>query len=84
MKIGIYGGTFNPVHLGHIQAARFAAEYLGLDKLLLIPAGIPPHKTMDDNAPEPAQRLAMAELAAEVIGPAAEASDMELRRKGTS
>ena len=82
MKIGIYGGTFNPVHLGHIQASRFAAEYLGLDKLLLIPAGVPPHKTMDAGAPEPAQRLAMAELAAEVIGPAAEASDMELRRKG--
>lgn len=84
MKIGIYGGTFNPVHLGHIQAARFAADYLGLDKLLLIPAGIPPHKTMDAGAPGPAHRLAMTELAAEVVGPAAEASDMELRRKGKS
>ena len=37
MKIGIYGGTFNPIHLGHMEAARFAAEYLALDKLLLIP-----------------------------------------------
>ena len=84
MKIGIYGGTFNPIHLGHIQAARFAAEYLGLDKLLLVPAGIPPHKTMDAGAPAPDQRLAMAELAAGAVGPAAEASDMELRRKGKS
>ena len=84
MKIGIYGGTFNPVHLGHIQAARFAAEYLGLDKLLLIPTGIPPHKALDAGTPGPEHRLAMAELAAEAIGPMAEASDLELRRKGTS
>ena len=84
MKIGIYGGTFNPIHLGHIQAARFAAEYLGLDRLLLIPAGVPPHKTMAPGAPGPEQRLAMAEMAAEAIGPAAEASDLELRRKGKS
>ena len=84
MKIGIYGGTFNPIHLGHIQAARFASEYLGLDKLLLVPAGIPPHKAMDAGAPAPEQRLAMAGLAAEAVGPAAEASDLELRRKGKS
>lgn len=84
MKIGIYGGTFNPIHLGHIQAARFAAEYLELDKLLLIPAGIPPHKTLSAGAPDSIHRLAMAELAAEAIGPMAEASDMELRRKGKS
>ena len=42
MKIGIYGGTFNPIHLGHMAAAKFAAEYLDLDKLYLVPAGIPP------------------------------------------
>ena len=84
MKIGIYGGTFNPIHLGHIQAARFVSEYLGLDKLLLIPAGVPPHKTMDPGAPAPEQRLTMAAMAADAIGPVAEASDMELRRKGKS
>ena len=84
MKIGIYGGTFNPVHLGHIQAARFAAEYLGLDQLLLVPAGAPPHKALDAGTPGPEQRLAMAELAAEAIGPVAEVSDLELRRKGKS
>ena len=42
MKIGIYGGTFNPPHLGHITAARAVFELLKLDQLLLIPAGLPP------------------------------------------
>ena len=84
MKIGIYGGTFNPIHLGHMEAARFAVEYLGLDQLLLVPAGIPPHKTMDAETPGPDCRLAMTDLAAQAVGPAAEASDMELRREGKS
>ena len=84
VKIGIYGGTFDPIHLCHIQAARFAAEYLELDRLLLVPAGIPPHKALDESTPAPDRRLAMAELAAEAVGPMAEASDMELRRKGKS
>ena len=84
MKIGIYGGTFNPIHLGHMEAARFALEYLELDKLLLIPAGIPPHKAMDAGTPEPDLRLAMTDLAAQALGPQAEASDMELRREGKS
>lgn len=84
MKIGIYGGTFNPIHLGHMEAARFALEYLELDKLLLIPAGIPPHKAMDAGTPEPDLRLAMTDLAAQALGPQAEASDIELRREGKS
>ena len=84
MKIGIYGGTFNPIHLGHMEAARFALEHLRLDKLLLVPAGIPPHKTMEEGAPSPEQRLAMTGLAAQAVGTAAEASDLELRREGKS
>ncbi|MBD5162463.1 MAG: nicotinate (nicotinamide) nucleotide adenylyltransferase [Oscillibacter sp.] len=84
MKIGIYGGTFNPIHMGHMEAARFASEELGLDRLYLIPAGIPPHKEIAGGSPAPEQRLAMTELAAEAVGPAAKASDMELRRKGKS
>lgn len=43
-RIGIYGGTFNPPHRGHMQAARQAVELLNLDKLLLIPDRCPPHK----------------------------------------
>ena len=52
MKIGIYGGSFNPPHLGHLHAAISAARFLKLDELLLIPAGIPPHKQLSENAPE--------------------------------
>ena len=84
MKIGVYGGTFNPIHLGHMEAARFAVEYLGLEKLYLIPAGIPPHKQLGPDAPSPEQRMEMARLAAEDIGPAVHVSDVELRRKGRS
>lgn len=46
MKIGIYGGTFNPPHLGHMVSARYAMEALGLDRLFFVPAGIPPHKSL--------------------------------------
>ena len=84
MKIGIYGGTFNPIHLGHMEAACFAIKYLGLDKLYLIPTGIPPHKQMDENAPGSEQRLEMVRIAADAIGPNAYADDLELRREGMS
>ena len=53
MKIGIYGGTFNPPHLGHLAAAKTAIEVLGLDRLLLIPAAIPPHKVLPEGTPPP-------------------------------
>ena len=52
MKIGIYGGTFNPPHLGHLAAAKTAIEVLELDKLLLIPAAIPPHKALPEGTPD--------------------------------
>ena len=51
MKIGVYGGTFDPPHMGHVKAAREAVSFLGLDKLLLISANTPPHKELPDNAP---------------------------------
>lgn len=86
MKIGIYGGTFNPPHLGHITAARAVFELLGLDQLLVIPAGLPPHKTMPDGSPTTAQRLEMTRLAAEQLdlGERVKVLDMELRREGRS
>ena len=46
MKIGIYGGTFDPPHIGHIAAAKAAMETLALDRLLLVPTFIPPHKAL--------------------------------------
>ena len=80
--IGIYGGTFYPIHLGHLHAARTAMAALELDELLLVPAGIPPHKALPANVPAAEHRLAMVRLAADGIG--ARASDIELRRGGRS
>ena len=57
MKIGIYGGTFNPPHLGHLTAARAVFELLNLDQLLLVPAGMPPHKELPAGSPTPEPRL---------------------------
>ena len=67
MKIGIYGGSFNPPHLGHQNAAVEAAEKCALDKLLLIPAGIPPHKMRSADAAGADDRLAMTRLMGEQI-----------------
>ena len=83
MKIGIYGGTFNPIHTGHIHAAKQAAEILGLDKLLMIPDRIAPHKEIPSGSPTPEQRLEMLQIA--IAGePGIEVSDIELKREGTS
>ena len=68
MKIGIYGGTFNPPHLGHMAAAKAAVAALKLDKLLLIPAAIPPHKALPSGTPPQEERLAMVEKWADVMG----------------
>ena len=86
MKIGIYGGTFNPIHLGHMAAAKFAAEYLDLDKLYLVPAGIPPHKALEEDEAGPRHRLELVRMAAEALElpGVAEAADWELDRKGKS
>ena len=67
MKIGIYGGTFNPPHLGHMVSARYAMEALGLDRLFFVPAGIPPHKSLPKGSPATRQRLEMAELAVDAL-----------------
>ena len=82
-RIGIYGGTFNPPHLGHMLAARQAVKLLRLDRLLLIPDRIAPHKVLPEGSASPQQRLQMLQLAAAGIEKA-EVSDIELRREGTS
>ena len=84
MNIGIYGGTFAPPHWGHITAARAAMEQLGLDKLVLIPDRVPPHKALPEVSASPEQRLEMAALATAELGKRAEVSDRELRRSGPS
>ena len=83
MKIGIYGGTYNPPHTGHMQAAREAVRLLGLDKLLLIPDRIAPHKEIPAGSPTPEQRLEMLRIAA-ANDPVMEVSDIELKREGPS
>lgn len=86
MKIGIYGGTFNPPHLGHLAAAKTAIEVLGLDRLLLIPAAIPPHKVLPEGTPPPEHRLSMAEKMADALlrPKVVQVSTLELEREGKS
>ena len=82
-RIGVYGGSFNPPHLGHIFAARKAQQLLGLDKVLLIPAAIPPHKAVAEGSPDGETRLALTKLA--IAGEAGmEVSRIELDRPGPS
>ena len=86
MKIGIYGGTFNPPHRGHLTAAAAVVSMLKLDKLLLIPASIPPHKALPEGSSTAEQRLEMTRLAGEQLGLGGkvETLDIELRRGGKS
>lgn len=75
------GGTFDPIHLGHVAMAEAAADCAGLDRVLLVPASVPPHRAA---ATAPARdRLAMVQLAA-AGHPRLEVSDIELRRAGPS
>lgn len=82
-RIAIFGGTFNPPHRGHVEAACACAEQLALDRLLLVPAGLPPHKNLPHDTPSAVHRLRMAQLCAREI-PHAEVCDIELRREGKS
>ena len=81
MRIGLYGGTFDPIHLGHLRAAETAREALGLDLVAFLPAAVPPHRGSPLSAA--ADRLAMARLAT-ASHPRFEAWDKELRRPGPS
>ena len=82
-RIGIYGGTFNPPHIGHIQAAKAAITALSLDKLILVPDRIAPHKVIPSGSPTPEQRLQMLRIA--VSGSERmEVSELELNREGPS
>ena len=81
-RIGIYGGTYNPPHIGHLRAAEYAIDALKLDRLLLIPTGVSPHKEMAAGATS-ADRLELLRLSAAGIEKA-EVSDIEIRREGRS
>jgi len=81
-RVGVLGGTFDPIHLGHVAAAEGAARALGLSRVVLVPAGAPPHKLSGPRA-SGADRLAMARLAVEGLD-GLEVSDIETRREGPS
>ncbi len=80
-KLGIFGGSFNPPHNGHIRLARQVIAHYALDKILIIPAFVPPHKDMKSSV-SAQQRLAMCRLAFDF--PDAEISDIEIQRGGKS
>ena len=82
-RIGIYGGTFNPPHIGHLEAGKQAVSKLHLDRLLMVPAGIAPHKVLPPNSPTAMQRLEMLRIAAADC-PQISVSDVELCREGVS
>lgn len=81
MRIGLLGGTFDPVHLGHLRAAETAREALALDLVAFVPAAVPPHRSEPRGRPE--DRLAMTRLATETHA-SFETWDTELRRPGPS
>jgi nicotinate-nucleotide adenylyltransferase len=82
VRVGILGGTFNPPHLGHLVCAQEAYRELDLDRVMLIPARIPPHKPVEDE-PGAEHRLELCRLAAR-DDERFTVSDMELRREGPS
>ena len=82
MKVGIMGGTFDPIHIGHLIAAQIACEQAGLDEVWFMPTNVPPHK---ENAPlaSAEQRLQMVKLAVDAH-PYFRPLDIELRKGGIS
>jgi len=81
LKVGILGGMFDPIHLGHLRAAEIARDGLGLDEVLFVPAGLPPHRKPP--AAGPLDRFAMVALGTSARR-AFVPSDLELRREGPS
>jgi nicotinate-nucleotide adenylyltransferase len=81
VRIGILGGTFDPIHLGHLEAATAAERALSLDRVLLLPSRTPPHRTAEPRA-SVFHRFAMAALAVAERGMVV--SDLEVRRDGPS
>ena len=81
-KIGFLGGTFDPIHKGHLEAAKIAADRIGLDRVFLIPAGLPPHKEGEYRG-SALHRLNMVRLA-EKYDSRFKACDYEITKEGKS
>jgi nicotinate-nucleotide adenylyltransferase len=82
MRLGLLGGTFDPVHAGHLAAGRAARTALALDQVQLVPAHVPPHRAIGPRASTP-HRFAMAALVA-LDEPGWSVSDVEIERAGPS
>ena len=82
-RIGIFGGTFNPPHVGHVHVANFAVKELCLDRLLIMPSNTPPHKALPADSPSAAMRMEMLQMIFADVDKI-EISDMEIRRGGIS
>lgn len=85
MRIGVYGGTFNPIHVGHLRAAEEVAEALGLERVLFVPSATPPHKpeTAGDEIAPAARRLEWVRLAV-ADNPRFAVDAIEVERGGAS
>lgn len=84
MKIGIFGGSFNPPHMGHVQAVTTVANKMGLDRVYIIPTFKSPLKKLEIEGPTPEQRVEMAHAAFSGYGSRFIVDDREVRRGGTS
>lgn len=82
MRIGIFGGSFDPPHIGHLIIAELACEQLGLDKVIFVPAYLPPHK-VGSHRSSPHHRLQMTKIAVKG-NPRFAVSDIEIQREGIS
>ncbi len=82
MRLGVFGGTFDPIHNGHLMVAQECRDRLGMDRVLFVPARLPPHKQVR-SLTAPHHRMAMVRLAI-ASNPGFEASSIELSRPGPS
>ena len=84
-RVGVYGGTFNPIHMGHLRAAEEVAEALGLERVIFVPSAQPPHKRASEADPiaPAAERLAWVRAAVS-DNPRFDADALEVERGGSS
>ena len=81
-QVGIYGGSFDPIHVGHVQLAVALLERAALDLVIFVPAFVSPHKSTTNSSPE--HRIHMVRLAIEDLGPQFRVSDCDVRKSSPS